>query len=558
MKTLRTIFGAIALLAFILAVNILTIRQDPAETLVLVLGGTTVLSGIAWLVLSIVLMTGTAARRRNLAGLNNIIASVIFLAICIVIYAFVRRWDKSWDLTQEGRRDLSPQTIQVLENLNVDVEVLGLFTNTGLREIDIAEDKTKRFLTECQKHTGHLKTQYIDPQRELARLQAMGLTFADPQGTVVIRCGTRNKTIPLSGPQPRLEEREFTNALINVIQESKPKIGFLTGHGERDVSKPEATAVKKLLESEGYAPEPVAIDTSTGSLPEGYAILVINGFQAGAGGDLHPQEIAALDAYINGGGRLLILVDPEFGSAAGQRRTLFSWLEQRFGIVVGDDLLVSGVDQRLGQVSLMPDSAAVSTFQQYNLPDVPEFHGCFDQSNPITKNFSKRIDFLAARSVDIKNPLPEGVTASRILRTLPYAYAETNLDALRKGNRPSQDPGETMGSIGLGVAATLKTSVPIGDSGQTRDARAVVIGDSDFVSNQTVLEGGNLNLLLNSMAWLSEREELIAIRARGSEKQPIKLTQSDERRIAWISTLGVLHLVAAAGLITYLLRRKYQ
>ncbi|MCC6699501.1 MAG: GldG family protein [Candidatus Hydrogenedentes bacterium] len=558
MKTLRTIFGAIALLAFILAVNILTIRQNPAETLVLVLGGITVLSGIAWLVLSIVLMTGTTARRRNLAGLNNVIASVIFLAICIVIYALVRRWDKSWDLTQEGRRDLSPQTIQVLENLNVDVEVIGLFTDTGLREIDIAEEKTKRFLAECEKHTSHLKTQYIDPQRELARLQAMQLTFADPQGTVVIRCGIRNKTIPLSGPQPRLEEREFTNALVNVIQESAPKIGFLTGHGERDVSKPEATAMKKLLESEGYATEPVAINVSDGSLPQGYSILVINGFQAGAGGDLHPQEIAALDAYVNSGGRLLVLVDPEFGSGPGQRRTLFAWLEQRFGIAVGDDILIGGTEERLGQISLMTDAAAVSKFKQHNLPKVDQFLGCYDQSNPITKNFGRNLDFLLARSVGVTNPLPQGVTATRILRTLPYVYAETDLDALRQGKSPAQDPDEPVGSIGVGAAATMKTSVPIGDSGQTRDARAVVIGDSDFVSNETVLREGHLNLLLNTMAWLSEREELIAIRARGNEKQPIKLTQSDERRIAWISTLGVLHLVAAAGLITYLLRRKYQ
>lgn len=562
MKVLRILLGVAAVVLLAIALNLLAVRRDLFDSTVLTTGGVAIAAGVLWLVTTIVQMAGSSVRRRNLAGLSSVLGSVLFLAICVVLYALARQWDQSWDLTQEGRQELAPQTIQVLENLHDDILVLGLFTNTGAREVVVAEEKTRLFLERCQKHTPYLKVEFIDPQKELARLKAMNLTFADPQGTVVIRKDTGDanppqRTIPFKGPQPRLEEREFTNALINVIQETKPTIGFLIGHGEKDITKPECANMKQFLESEGYAVESAVIDVSQGTISGDFAILAVNGLGAkqGAGGTYSPREIEALDNFINDGGRLFVLVDPQYATA---RRPLFDWLEQRFGVVVGEDLLISGINERLGEVSLVPDSAVSTVFQKSDIPDTMEFHGCFSTESPITKNFDKRIDLLAARTVSIAEDKPDTVTAHRILNTLPYAWAEKDMALLAEGKAPVQDADEPLGSYGVAVAASLKTERPIGDTGETRDARVVVVGDSDFLSNETILNGGNLNLMLNSMAWLSAREELIAIRPRVAENLPISLSDSDERRIGWIATLGVLHIVLLAGVVVFLFRRKYQ
>jgi hypothetical protein len=63
---------------------------------------------------------------------------------------------------------------------------------------------------------------------------------------------------------------------------------------------------------------------------------------------------------------------------------------------------------------------------------------------------------------------------------------------------------------------------------------------------------------MNVMAWLSENEELIAIRPTGLENRPILLADRDERAIVWIATLGVAQAVFLVGLIVFLFRRKYQ
>lgn len=560
MAKARMVSGFAALAGLALTLNLVAVRRDPFSGAVLALAALAAVFSIVWLALTMVSRADKAPAGGYSGGLNSIVASLIVLGICIVVYAFFLRWDRAWDLTEEGRTELAPQTVQVLEGLTQDVHVFGLFVNTGRREVTVARDKTRVFLDRCAALTPHLKVEFIDPQQEAARLKALGLTFADPNGTVVVKAGTRQKSIAFAGPMPRLEERDFTNALINVVQASQPKLGFLTGHGENDISKPTASGLKALLQSEGYQLEAFGIQSGGAGIDPSYNAVVINGLNAEVGGDLSDDELNALDTYLNSGGRLMVLVDPQF-AATGQpaRKRAFEWLARRFGVVVGEDIILtdSRVNSRVGQITLLSDAAATAEFGRIEVPNV-EFMGCFDQSHPITRNFDKQLDFLAARSVSVADPLPKNVVASRILRTLPYCYAETDLQGIAAGRQPTQGPGENVGSIGVAVAATMQTDVPVGDTGQMRAARLVVVGDSDFVRNEAVLIGGNLNFILNAVAWLTEREELIAIRARGKDNPAIVLSERDEKIIAWVSGLGVVQALLVVALAVFFMRRRYQ
>ncbi|MBX7258852.1 MAG: GldG family protein [Candidatus Hydrogenedentes bacterium] len=562
MRIARILAAAAAVLSLTFALNILVLQRDLFASRIITLLIVAGASGCLWIILSLVAMAGVSQKRKNIQALNGIIASAVFFAICVVLYAFANRWDRTWDLTQEGRAELAPQTVQVLKGLTQDVTVIGLFTKTDIRDLDIAREKTARFLERCQRLTNHLKVEFFDPQTERAKLEAMKLTYFDPNGTVVLKCGTRNKTIGLKLPNPKLEESDFTNALINVLRDSAPLVGFISGHGETELNTRDGAYFRALLDSEGYQFESVSIRTSgQGLSPSKYSALVIYGIAEGTGGDFSPEELQALDAYVSGGGRLLVLVDPQFVVGGPPvRKSLFTWLEQRFGIVVGEDLIISdpNVNKRLGEVTLLSDAAAVNQFGQINVPNV-EFHGCFSQNSPITKGFDKFIDLMTARTVTLASKLPDRVAGDMILRTLPYAYAEKDLQSLAMRKMPVQDPRtEPLASLGVAVAVTMKTDTPTGDAGRTRDARLVVIGDSDFAKGDSMRNGGHLNFMLNCVAWLTEQEDIIAIRPHTKENQPIRLSESDEKILTWVSTMGVLQLVLLAGFCTYLVRRKYR
>jgi hypothetical protein len=64
--------------------------------------------------------------------------------------------------------------------------------------------------------------------------------------------------------------------------------------------------------------------------------------------------------------------------------------------------------------------------------------------------------------------------------------------------------------------------------------------------------------LLNSVAWLTEKEDLIAIRPMGGLEQPLVLTPRQERIIAWVASLSVVQGIALAGVGVYLWRRRYR
>ena len=74
----------------------------------------------------------------------------------MVAYAFVRKWDRAWDLTEEGRASMAPQTVQVLQGLTQEVEVTGLFPPTDERDLQIARDKAQLFLKRCAEITPYL------------------------------------------------------------------------------------------------------------------------------------------------------------------------------------------------------------------------------------------------------------------------------------------------------------------------------------------------------------------------------------------------------------------
>ena len=558
MKSLQTVTGIAALLCLASAVNLLVWQQ---ESLMGLAWGGLLLGlglGLVWLVLAIVSLAGSAGWEGWAAGgVNAALSTLFFLGICITVYVLTARSHASWDLTQEGRRDLAPQTVQVLQTMNQEVEVMCLFLSVDDELVMIAREKTQRFLEQCQGYTGLLKVEEMDPQVEMPRLQAMGVTHVSTQGTIVVKAGKRQRVITLAGGSPRLEERDFTNALINVLREKEPQIGFLTGHQERSLADEDpqkgGSVMGNLLTGEAYGIGNVSIKISDPEIPQGISVLVINNPR----GDLHPMEIKAIDAYLEKGGRLLMLLEPwkSVTQGLGQGEQMRPWLEERFGIAVGSDMLMCQGRKKPWELELRNDDKPFADTDAGFM----EYTGSFLKGHPITGGFDRALLMDDVRSVGKAAKVPEGVSVQEIIRSTPEYWGETNLQLLEEKREATKGTEEKGGPLPIAVAAVRKTGA-VDDTGQPVTSRVVVIGDSDFATNgQLITETqGSLNLLMNTMAWLTEREDLIAIRPSGKTDPPIMLNQGEQRAIVWVSTLLTAQLVAAAGLAAFLLRRKYR
>ncbi len=548
--------GLSALGFLALALNLLVWTQQFFSFSVLVPLALAMALGLAWTVTVLLrLAAHRALEDRAVGGLNAVISTTVFLGICVVLYLFLGAWGLSWDLTEEGRRDLSPQTVQVLQAMNTEVEALCFFLQVDEELVAIARDKTLRFLEQCQRYTPLLTVELLDPTIDRARLEAMHITHASVQGTIVLRSGERQRVITLTGGSPRLEERDFTNALINVLRHTEPKVYFLTGHRERDIMDEDeqngGSILGNLLRGESYHVERFAIQISEPEIPRDADIVVLNNPSM----DFHPVEIEALDAYMRAGGRLLLLIDPWRAPTADHARgeQLRPYLERRFGVAIGSDIVVSDQRQNMWQAELTVDNAPFDALEEGFM----EFRGAFSLKHPITRSFDQTMMLQAARSVALAGEVPGNVTAVELLRTPPDFWAETDTEKLLRAGQAKHDPGERQGPIPLAVAAVMP--VDKGDSPKGRaDARVVAVGDADFAANGQIIIPGHLNFLMNTFAWLTESDDLIAIRPTGREALPLILTDRQRRAIAWISIMLTVQVVVAVGLGVHALRRRNQ
>jgi len=90
---------------------------------------------------------------------------------------------------------------------------------------------------------------------------------------------------------------------------------------------------------------------------------------------------------------------------------------------------------------------------------------------------------------------------------------------------------------------------------QIRPARLVVFGDSGFVSNSG-LTGGDTSLFMNSLNWLLDREQLMAIAPKEVDDTRLKLSREKVRTLFWSTVGAVPALAALLGTVLWMRRRK--
>ena len=482
--------------------------------------------------------------RRRQARYGAVALSGVALALGIVVAAnyILSRQNKRWDLTAAQQYSLSDQTRRVLESLEAPISVLVFG-----REEEFPRYRDR--LDEYQYVSSQVNVEYIDVDRNPVRarqyeIQVYGTIIFEHEGRIE---RTTSDT-----------EQELTNALIKAVEGEERTVYFVQGHGERnpdDAERDGYRAVSDALGLDNFAVETVVL-AQTGEVPSDATVVVV----AGPTTDLLPPEADVLRAYLEGGGKLLLMFDPpETGQDPPQEHLL--GLAAEWGIEVGTDVVVdaSGVGQLLGTDASVPVAASYPP-------------------HAITENFALLTAFPLARSV---RPV-EGGVAGRIPQTVvetgARSWAEADLSQLATGEVTlDEDAGDVAGPIPIATVVSQTVDAPdapgAGDDAEADaaadsetdeqngdpplEARLAVFGDSDFAANGAVGIQGNRDLILNTINWLAQQENLIAIRPREPEDRRITLTADQQTRIYWITLLMLPGVILATGVYTWWSRRKY-
>jgi ABC-type uncharacterized transport system involved in gliding motility auxiliary subunit len=466
-------------------------------------GGVLLLAGI---VLGFDRLIGFFSQRSSKLGTNTAILSLAVLVILGIANFVGYRHHKRFDLTSEKLYTLSDQTKKVVSGLKNDIAVIH-FSKTP-------DTQLNDLMTEYRSVSPHIKFQNIDPQEKPEVAKQYNVAR---MGDTVISSGARTEHID-SGFRSQVSEEDITSTILKLIRDSVKTACFVTGHGEKsltDTGEDGYSIADAGMKKESYATKTINLVNESG-VPADCNILVI----AGPKQSYFPQETAFISKYLDGGGKALILVDPETDPKLDDIFTAWN-------IKVGQDVVIdaSGLGRLLGAGPAIPMVADYG-------------------SSPITKGFEGSMTFFPlARTVSaIEKGKPDPQTIE-LLKTSQRSFTIPNLKQKEIRYDPKTD---TMGPLSLGVSASKS-----GEKG----ARLVVIGDSDFASNKVNTMQRNGDLFYNTINWLAQDENLISIRPKSITNRRVTLTEGQASGLRWLDMIFLPGLVIISGIYIWWKRR---
>jgi ABC-type uncharacterized transport system involved in gliding motility auxiliary subunit len=472
---------------------------------------------------------GLLGRRAARYGAGAAVTILLALGIAVFANALSFRHSTRWDLTENRRNTLSPQTVQLLRTLKGPVQAIAFFrTDTPGKRT--AEDLLNQYASYSGgKFTWRLED--TDKAPGLAREYGV-----ENYGTVVLK----------SGPdaQPRIEkvldaeEEKLTNALVKVTRSGKRIVYVLKGHGEREIGNSDRggfSQAKEQMEKANYEVKDLVL-AREGKVPGDAALVIIPAPRT----DLFPPELSALDAYVARGGKVFFMAAPF--QAEGLTKHF-----ERYGITLDDDVVleVNPLAQIFGVGPLVP---IVNRYE----------------SHPITKDLAGIMTlFPLTRSVEAAKTPPKGVSLQPLALTSEQSWGETDKSVFQKGEA-KHDPGEKMGPLPVALVATVEApgdakpeSKPEGgEERKAAKARIVVVGTADFASNQFLGAQGNRDFFLNVVSWLAEQEDMIAIRPKDTRQNPIVLTAAQSNLVLWLPLVVLPGAVLVCGIMVVVQRRR--
>jgi hypothetical protein len=426
-----------------------------------------------------------------------------------------------------------------------------------------------------------LDVEYLDPandrQRLLAKLRALGVDpkEIDDPDVVIFECAStgagapRTKHVPFRsvvetesrgmGGDDRITafkvEQEFTEAILSVSSDSKTKVLLLAGHEElepwRRSDEGQIGLLERTLRQLNFEVDTFTFDFAEGSgkaeVPADCGVLVV----AGPRSRFADKELDAMRAYLDRGGRALILAEPVLKQRPGTRSVFF------------EDVRLGGL---LAEYGIKTEPSYIfdpSSRQEFALAAKVDAFA----SHPVVKPLAGYpLVLLVAQPLVVEPPdaAASKVKVQSILDTSAAAVAVRDMNALDRGGNPFA-VDHRKGPLCVAAAATKEVDPPTGTAVPTgtaapapgrREARLIVAGDASFATDGlagSVVE--NLDFAVNCISWLASREGAVSIGSKKPEQVHLNLDADQQTRVKLLAMLILPVGCAMIGLAVFVGRR---
>jgi ABC-type uncharacterized transport system involved in gliding motility auxiliary subunit len=457
----------------------------------------------------------TRALTARAQGLKVVLAVPALLGIFLLGQGILDQRGWRLDLTPDRRFTLSDHAVKILDSLPADVRVLAF-----LRSQDPRNRVIEDLLRQVTARTHRVSVEVLDVNRSPALAERYGV---ESYGALVVESDGRRRVF--SNPREEL----LMAALLQVTRQQRKTIAWVVGHGEGDLNETDRregfSVARAMLEQEYYEMRPVSLMDD--DVPVETDVLVI----AGPAKDFLPEELAALERFLQRPGHAFIMLDPL------RAPNLAAFLD-RYDVRLRPDLVIDPEAKLYGG-------------EPFTL-QVRMQRG----EHPILGPLDTPPVFSLTRSVGVVQDDSPSVVAVPFLRSSEASWATSDTEVLRTGAPAFAAARDEAGPVTVGIEVAFRTLTPPG--GTPQQGRLIVYGNSRFANNFFIHLLGNKDLFVNTVAWLAREPAAIASRPRQHQLGLHQFYVSNEQgsRMFWATAVLEPALFAAIGLVLAIRRRR--
>ncbi|MBD1213912.1 MAG: Gldg family protein [Dolichospermum circinale Clear-D4] len=511
-------------------------------------------------------------KRSTQSTTNALIATLSVLVILGLINFLGIRYHLRLDLTDTQLFTLSPQSRELVSNLPETMKV-WLFTKEK-------NSQDQELLDNYHRQSNKFKFEYVDPELKPGLVDRFGVK---DYGEVYLEFQTKRQLVQRISEDERLSEIKLTNRLQQMINPKTAKVYFLQGHSEHPLSGSKG-AISQAIQ--GLIDKNFTISTlnlaERPQVPNDADVVIVAGPQK----ELLTGEVTTLQNYLNRGGNLLLMIDPNTNPK-------IDTLLKEWGVRLDNRLVIDNSGESL---QLGPATILVTEYGQHPITqDFANNISVYPLTRPLeidpvsgvesmvllkTKPYpnswaesdqkSEKLEFNEDK--DLKGPLTLGVALTRKLLNSPTAIpnpiptAQNSPTAIANPiptaqNSPTAIPNPIPTAQNSPTAipnpiptaqnspTTIPNPIPTTRTSPTtaKESRLVVFGNSNFATDSLFEQQLNGDVFLNTVSWLSQQDEkLLSIRPKEPKNRRIIISNLE----ANLLTISAVVLLPLLGLLT--------
>jgi len=460
----------------------------------------------------------------RIGGYSTLVAFIV-IAVAIVINLIVARLPSTFtkfDTSDTQLYTLSDQTKEIVKAMTDDITIY-MIAQSGAEDGTISE-----LVDRYAALNSGIKVKKIDPVVNpsfTAAYNAEGIG----ENSLIIETAKRFKIVEygdifvtsysmdanyqMKTTTSFAGESAITSALDYVTSDSVAKIYVLTGHGEASLS----AAMTKYIEDDNIDLEQISLLT-TPEIPADATALLINAPTA----DITSTEADAILAYMKSGGAVVMLTAY---TQDGKNFPNLYGIGEYYGIEAHNGLVNEGSTNHFMQAPyfILPKTAdheIMTTLENANFMNiVPQAMGLV------------KADTMPRTTVNV----------TPVLYTTASAYLKTgSFETVEKAD------GDMQAEFGLLMTATENKT------------KLVWYASPFFIDDSIdqIVSGGNSNVFLSSLSWITGKEASVSIAAKSMQVAALVLTETESNLWSAVTTVIIPLAIAGFGLYVWMKRRK--